>query len=511
MPSTSPYTRWQIHNETTPLEELVGLSLDPASSSQDEQAIDLYDSYDQSLRQAGLCLQHIEGEFVLASADDLTSNSVSIKSTRKSKNHFWHDFPEGKLRDTLEKYLKLRAASHIATIDLSASEYPVRNEDGKIVVRILRESITIRGKDKSVSFIELRPLLGYEEEGDQLASKLDAGEGVTRELSPVLDWVMQGTGKSEVPLSPAKAIKLTPEQSSQEAVTEIARFMIAAARQTETGIIQDIDTEFLHDYRVSIRKLRSVLSLIKGVFPKLETKRLKSVFGGFARTTNRLRDLDVYLMEEEHFKSMLPPSLRPGLEPMFEDFRSERKRELQRVRRHLKSKAYLESIKEQSDWFHQEKLPSAERSELPISKISSHEIYLHYKRVTKRGSSLQDDTPDDEVHELRIECKKLRYLLELFSSLYPAKEIKVITKQLKGLQNTLGNFNDYTVQQTSLADYLGSAHSLDRNTAAAIGGLIAHLRQAQLDARKNVSDKFIQFNDDSMKRRFKNLFSENSK
>jgi len=69
---------------------------------------------------------------------------------------------------------------------------------------------------------------------------------------------------------------------------------MAIARQNEDGIKADYDTEFLHDYRVSLRKVRSVLSLFKG-----ENIALKQAFSDIMKGTNQLRDLDVYLLDKQ--------------------------------------------------------------------------------------------------------------------------------------------------------------------------------------------------------------------
>lgn len=508
MPDSSHALCWQLQLESSAaLATVLGDTLSLEACPQAPSSFELYDTFDQSLRKAGLSLQRGEGRYTLVCASDLVSSAATLRSSRRAKKHFWQDFPPGEFRDRLRLHLNLRAATQLATVKIEPSAFTVRNQDEKIVARLSEQRISMAGSDSSISFLELRPLLGYEDEAKQIARAFDAATGFTRDLTPALDWVMQTAGHGEPPLSPAKAIQLTSEQSAQSAVSQIARVMIEAARQNEAGLLADIDTEFLHDYRVSIRKLRSVLSLIKGVYPKLDTKRLKGAFGDFARTTNRLRDLDVYLMEEDSFRSMLPESLRAGLPPLFEAFRVERRRELSRIRRHFRSPSYRKAIQDQIDWFTQTTPPKGARSDLPIGQLSAREIFLHYKRVAKRGAALADDTPDEEVHELRIECKKLRYLLELFASLYPAKEIKTIIRQLKGLQSVLGQFNDSAVQQLSLADSLAHAPELGRESAAALGGLIAHLHQSQILARSRVSEKFRQFNDESMKLRFATLFT----
>ena len=77
-------------------------------------------------------------------------------------------------------------------------------------------------------------------------------------------------------------------------------------RQNEAGIRADWDTEFLHDFRVAIRRTRSALSQIKGVLPVDAVEHFKDAFRELGRSTNRLRDLDVYLLEEETYRAMLP-------------------------------------------------------------------------------------------------------------------------------------------------------------------------------------------------------------
>ena len=58
---------------------------------------------------------------------------------------------------------------------------------------------------------------------------------------------------------------------------------------------------------------------------------------------------------------------------------------------------------------------------------------------------------DENLHELRIEGKKFRYLLEFFHSLFDQDAVDEYLKQMKKLQNTLGDFNDLAVQKDMLS------------------------------------------------------------
>ena len=82
---------------------------------------------------------------------------------------------------------------------------------------------------------------------------------------------------------------------------------------------------------------------------------------------------------------------------------------------------------------------------------------------------------------MRIEAKKLRYLLEFFSSLFPQPAMAPLLEQLRRVQDHLGHLNDLAVQQVKLLNHLQKSSPLLRHpqTIAAIGALVAVLHQEQ--------------------------------
>ncbi len=76
----------------------------------------------------------------------------------------------------------------------------------------------------------------------------------------------------------------------------VHRAHLAAMRWNEAGLRADLDSEFLHDWRVAVRRTRCLLGQLKQVFPAGETRRLRSELGWLARLTGPLRDLDVFLL-----------------------------------------------------------------------------------------------------------------------------------------------------------------------------------------------------------------------
>ncbi len=84
-------------------------------------------------------------------------------------------------------------------------------------------------------------------------------------------------------------VKLSPDDRAISAVTRIAQFLVLSMQRNEDSIIEDKYKECLHQYRVSIRKLRSLLALIKRVYPPEDSERLRSAFGRYSKDTNNLR------------------------------------------------------------------------------------------------------------------------------------------------------------------------------------------------------------------------------
>lgn len=499
--------RWQCAQlDQTLLSSALGSAYEIETGRHKQAKLQVYDSFGRGFIESGMALVRNGGHFQVVEADDLLSNPIqSDMVVRHHKPVFYWDFEPGKFREQLRRTLKLRAAVQLATLALEDNEFCIRNRDGKIVLRLWQQSVHV---DAHVAVVTLTavPLVGYENEATTIAQLISAVPEFSLEPIPLASRVLDLVGKGEPPLSPKKVIQLKPDETVQAAITRIAGLMVRVARQSEPGIIEDIDTEYLHDYRVSIRKLRSVIALVKGAYPREDTRRLKDCFKNYAQATNRMRDLDVYLLDEANYRNQLPSCLRPGLNRMFADFRAERSRVLGQVRRRLHSPDYMESMTQQFNWFSRTDLPSGARADMPIGKVVVKEIRKHYKLIRKLGTSITDATPDDEVHELRIECKKLRYLLELFASLFPEKEMNRILKRLRGLQNVLGDFNDYSVQRESMLDYLNGAKQMDKMSAAAVGALISVLHNKQLDARAHVTEKFKEFSDGKMKERFNVLF-----
>ena len=72
------------------------------------------------------------------------------------------------------------------------------------------------------------------------------------------------------------------------------------------GTIADIDSEFLHDLRVSVRRSRSVQRELKRVFPPDELAHYRAEFRWLQQATGDVRDLDVHVLEFDDMRALVP-------------------------------------------------------------------------------------------------------------------------------------------------------------------------------------------------------------
>ena len=94
--------------------------------------------------------------------------------------------------------------------------------------------------------------------------------------------------------------------------------------------------------------------------------------------------------------------------------------------------------------------------------------------------------------------------------MFPARSIKELIRTLKLLQDNLGLFNDYSVQQVSLQSFIfehaSKGRKQDLAVAKSVGALIAMLYQKQLAERAKVISNFKIFDSLTTQQQFQTLF-----
>ncbi|MCG8606724.1 CHAD domain-containing protein [bacterium] len=472
-----------------------------------------FDTFDWRLYHRGLILFKEARTYHLY---DLQEARLIAISTPKSQSHpkFSWEFPEGTLRNTLQAIVDVRALLPVTGTETYVQRMRILNDDEKTVLRVQVEdvqAVTKRGRKDLGESIKLIPVRGYRREFQQFKrflSRLHVERVSTDPLSRALSSAEKIPGE----YSSKMLVRLNPNESASFALRKILSHLLQTMKQNEEGIKADLDTEFLHDFRVAVRRTRSALTQIKGVFRQSDVDRFSEDFVQLGKLTNRMRDLDVYLLKQDQYRHMLPDSLKPGLQSIFTSLRQERGEEHQKLIKALESRNYQKIVSDYRTFLNSKESDTGGKNrDKAIIKVARKVISHRYQAVISDGEKIHERSPDDELHSLRIQCKKLRYLMEFFASLFPKREINQLIKHLKRLQDNLGDFNDYYMQQETLKGFLSRSGSQLKETshiAAAIGGLIALLNQKQRQTRELFDQAFGEFNAKESRHLFRKYFGE---
>jgi CHAD domain-containing protein len=262
-------------------------------------------------------------------------------------------------------------------------------------------------------------------------------------------------------------------------------------------VLRDIDTEFLHDFRVAVRRTRSAIKLLGEVLPADLAKHYKTEFKWLGDVTTPVRDLDVHLLGFDAMAGQLVAASPADLEPLRAFLVRRRAREFRRLAAALRGPRFRAITQ---DWRKalleirdvdgpRRRRPSAVALALSTTGSS-------FRRIVAQGGAITQDSPPESLHDLRKRAKELRYLLEFFAPLHDPVAYRKVVSDLKQLQDCLGEFQDSEVQRAeihTLADAMLAERAAPAATLLAMGEIAAKLTLSQAEARAEFAARFGRF------------------
>src|SRR3990172_5505604 len=369
-----------------------------------------YDTFDWRFYKSGHLLWSDSYGYHLARQNP-ASPEITLERPPGKRLKFYWDMPDGEFKDTIKSVASVRALIAFARIKRRQRRYRIVNDDEKTVCRVAVHHISGSSKSNNPAaclFVQLFPLKGYVAEADQVRKILLGQNATLTDEHPVVK-LLRETGFTPGDYSAKMDVALAATESIKSAELKILGHLLSVMEQNLPCIIGNIDSEFLHDFRVSVRRTRSALGQIKGVLPPGKVKSYRRFFKTLAKRTNRLRDLDVYLLNQGNYKNMLPDFLKEHIDPMFAQLRMERSAEHKKVSRLLRSnycrqkmaswKRFLETSSRRKT----DAIPKADEFALSFAQSI---IYNRFSSALACGQQITNESPDLDFHRLRIECKK---------------------------------------------------------------------------------------------------------
>lgn len=233
----------------------------------------------------------------------------------------------------------------------------------------------------------------------------------------------------------------------------------------------EADVEALHDMRVAMRRLRTLLRLARPLYGRHRTDSVRSAFAGIQSHTGELRD------EEAIQETFAPLAVD---DPAFLAWRE------RRLAREKKLRAKVIQGLRSGDLSRARKLlhalllfPPKPSRDVRIGRFARRAVTRAKKNVERLRDVPTSDV--DQLHALRIQYKELRYSSEFFADVLPLDLVALAAPAAK-LQKRLGDIHDIDTALAAVA----RARGLPPETRARVAAALVELRARK--AKKYLED-----------------------
>jgi CHAD domain-containing protein len=262
----------------------------------------------------------------------------------------------------------------------------------------------------------------------------------------------------------ADPLKMTVsvEDSMAGAARKVLNNHFRIMQEHEHGTKVGRDIEELHDMRVAAMRIKAAFDIFA---PYLNMKKMTPHLKNVRRTRRKLgyvRDMDVFLQNLGSYCGQLPDEGREGLRDMMDAIEIERAKKRGEMLVYLDGENYGRFKKRfnkalgKDDLWDMDTLgtdgnplPHRVRDTLPVLVYGQFSALLAYDEFV---SGDPHEIPVELLHRLRIDVKIMRYTLEFFRDVLE-KDAKPLIRNLKDLQDNLGDMHDASVAVELLQGY----------------------------------------------------------
>lgn len=229
----------------------------------------------------------------------------------------------------------------------------------------------------------------------------------------------------------------------------LVRARLDDARAALERLQDSRDADALHDFRVAVRRVRSLLRAHRSSLGKAASSKMRHRLRDLATSTNECRDAEVQVEWLQAQRGLLTRGERSGLNWLLRRLRATKKTALGSAVRQARADfaAVAEELRPRL-----ERVPSGGR---PFREAESRLWKKHVSRLQEHLGAIRSAGDRKPIHEARIHAKRARYLIEPLRS--EAGGTKALVKSLKELQDLLGELHDAHVLEATLERALDDA------------------------------------------------------
>ncbi|ABB12351.1 CHAD domain-containing protein [Burkholderia lata] len=374
-------------------------------------------------------------------------------------------------------------------------------DDSGVVVEMTLDDVTLhRGSEPPRRYVELRLTAPDWETLPARTAALHALFVAARELSgawpafvqltSVIDRICAAEPAADGPVK-AKLVDLTGVRTQRAALFALSGDITAQWLGNEGGVLEQDDPEFVHQMRVALRRLRTLMRF----FPLFADRQWRDTLGvdlrWLASLLGTVRDWDVFATES--LPALIAADGGDGeWNGTLDAARAQCAAARVELRQALHSARYARLTLGWLEWLSSLALPPAEDGDAPsLRRHATKRVRRLFGHLYASPSLTSLDTA--ARHQVRIDAKRLRYALEFFASLASRRTRTDTVKTLTRVQSVLGEANDTMValhhlEKLAAPPYQlgfvrGYGAALEQRAARDAETLLASLRPPKLDGK----------------------------
>src|SRR5262245_15772546 len=345
------------------------------------------------------------------------------------------------------------------------------------------------------SGLELQPRSKFE----RARALLDAGAAELVKRGEARERLAEATRVPErrAPRAPArrrkhkgKPVGLRTDDPMAEAGRKILRFHWEQALAHEPGTLAGEDPEELHDMRVATRRQRSALRIVQPHLRRKAERLVRNGLRALGGCLGAVRDLDVLLAAARAHQATLAPAEAAAFQKLLDVWLARRDAARHRMLEYLGGPEHAQFKHRYADFLATPGAGArAETAHHPtlVAHVLPTELWSHYGALCAFDRALPG-APAEMLHEMRIEGKRLRYLLEFFREVLDRCVEKPI-KTIVALQDHLGELQDCVVTIGLVDEFLAGPEAVADPVAAAAAGRYREVRRARIEELKRTLER----------------------
>jgi CHAD domain-containing protein len=255
-------------------------------------------------------------------------------------------------------------------------------------------------------------------------------------------------------------------KAAAAAIASQLRAMIAEEAGAASGEVEPI-----HRLRVATRRLRAALRMLREVAPGGEAESAADELGWLCGAIGAVRDLDVLAQMLEDRATRLESDFIRALAPLSDTIRRQRAIEQERLVAALESERYRGLVQRLGA------VASAPVSDtVRLGTVAPRLVRPQLRAMLRAGVGLDEASPPETLHRLRVRVKKLRYALEPLRTV-GSKPTRRMLRRLERVQERVGLYHDAATAAAWLRGWADEAHDAPPAAMMAAGALIHSLER----------------------------------